>query len=136
MKTLSFLITLTLIAATSSLNAQQADVLDGKRYAIKAWDITNTDLKTPDLLIFRKGMVDAPVCHEYGFFPSTYEVYEDKGKTYFEFTSESPYEGEVAFSGIYLGDRIEGTYTWRKSGREDLNYEFEGIIQDTSKKPN
>ena len=129
MKSITCIIAFFLLAF-STVDAQETrDILDGKTFQVQTWDITNTDLKTPKQLIFKGGMVDAPVCHEYGFFPSTYEVFEDGDKIRFKFTSESPYEGEVVFNGIVTEDGIQGTYVWRKSGREDLHYEFEGRVE-------
>lgn len=129
MKSITCILAILLTVFVGSNAQETRDILDGKTYEIQAWDITNTDLKTPKQLIFKSGMVDAPVCHEYGFFPATYEVYEDREKMRFKFTSESPYEGSVIFNGIITDEGIEGTYVWRKSGREDLHYEFEGTLE-------
>ena len=73
-------------------------------------------------------MVDAPVCHEYGFFASPYRTYSENGKLRFNFINESAYEGELIFDGIVDGETITGTYIWKKDGRKDLKYKFSGKL--------
>ena len=117
------------IFALNSTSAQMAaGPLDGMTYEISAWDVSNSDLKTPDKLVFENGMVDAPVCHQYGFFAAPYEAQETDGSTQFSFVSESMEEGTVYFSGTIEDDKISGRYTWKRPNGKKLNYKFVGKL--------
>jgi len=121
---------MTLLVAVVSfgINAQTTTSLDGKKFKIEAWDETKSDLKTPEELIFKNGMVDAPICHEYGFFASRYKATDEDGVIKFTFVNESEYEGELIFEGYVDGKTVNGTYTWKKEGRDDLKYQFQGKL--------
>jgi hypothetical protein len=64
----------------------------------------------------------------YGFYASPYVTNEKDGMTNFAFICESKTEGSVYFSGVVNDGRIIGTYVWKKEGREDLEYKFEGTV--------
>jgi len=41
----------------------------------------------------------------------------------------SPKEGTITRDGIIEGDAIRGKYVWRKEGKADIEYTFEGSAQ-------
>ena len=127
MKLHTFSLSSFMMLSAMTLSAQLGSgPLDGKSYKIEAWDVTKSNLKTPDRLVFSNGMVDAPVCHEYGFFATPYTSYEKDGKLYFEFTSESQSEGTVTFKGEIAGDIVKGSYIWNKPDEGKLKYQYNG----------
>jgi hypothetical protein len=120
---------LTLMMATSMAFASNpAAPLDGKSYSISVVGSPNYDLMTPDHLVFKAGKADAPMCHMYGFYATPYVTNEKDGMTSFSFICESKTEGSVYFSGVVTDSCIVGTYIWKKNGREDLEYKFEGTV--------
>jgi len=128
MKQLFVLLLFSAFTYSSTVYAQTTQGLDGKSFAVKTWDTTNTNLRTPETLEFVDGKADAPVCHMYGFVAAPYNVYEKDGKTYFDFVSISKKEGELRFTGSIEGTDIKGSYVWIKEGRDDLQYNFEGEL--------
>ena len=131
MKLLTILFLLVVSATAYSQSEDNPELtLDGKSFRIHTWDLNKSDLRMPDDLIFENGLVDAPVCHEYGFYASPYKVFEAEGEIRFTFTNKSDYEGEIVFNGIVKGDKIEGMYTWTKPGDKELIYMFEGTLAE------
>ena len=102
--------------------------LDGKRFSITIVSSNDDNMKTPEELIFRGGKVDAPVCHLYGFQAASYQTVNNAGVISFSFTNDSEDEGTLYFTGMVNGEKICGTYLWKKEGREDLVYRFEGAL--------
>ena len=44
------------------------------------------------------------------------------GGTAFEAVTRSPKEGEIRWKGTVKGDRLEGTFVWKKKGQADIEY--------------
>jgi len=129
MKNKSFIFSLFLSLITAACFGQSGSgSLDGQSYKIDTWDITKSNLKTPDKLVFENGMADAPVCHEYGFFASPYTTYEKDGRMYFQFTSDSQSEGTLAVTGEIVDGAVKGSYVWNKPDQGRLKYQFKGEL--------
>ncbi len=98
--------------------------LDGKKYKIEL--IKEGKTESVDTVAFMNSMFQTPTFQQHGFTQGI--AYVKPTKDYFTWgsTLKSDKEGVMAWQGSVTGDKIEGTFTWRKSGQISVTYKFTG----------
>lgn len=83
--------------------------LDGKIFVMPEDD-------KKDVLTFAKGKFHSSLCDKYGFGKGNYTTTPSGDGTAFRAETTSARHGNMAWSGVVKGNRLEGSYTWTKKG--------------------
>jgi hemoglobin len=98
--------------------AARAQGLEGKSFEVEVFEGKKPAFK--DKLSFKNGGLDSVECKKFGFSPSQYTA---SGPAFTAVLKGG--DGSMSWSGKLVGDRIEGTAEWNKSGKI-THYTFTG----------
>ncbi len=108
--------------------------LDGKAFQIEIADQANKSCSR-EHAIFRKGMFESMECRKYGFTKAAYTTqFDGKGMT-FRAVAPSPKEGINTWTGVVMGDSIQGVLHWEKTGQDPIDYHYKGAALPLAKWP-
>ena len=95
--------------------------LDGRTYVGESGEKGKVKAEREEIL-FKDGTFRSKPCDAYGFSAAPYKASPVDGGTAFEVVTLSPKEGEIRWKGTVKGDRLEGTFVWKKKGQADIEY--------------
>jgi hypothetical protein len=113
----------------SCSQASQDNVLIGeKQFVITTMEKGKPETGVIEQLVFKDSIFDNLQCHQYGFTSTTYTATKDGDNI--SFIAEMPgfSEGIMTWTGLIIGDSIQGTMVWKKDGQADMYYTFVGYL--------